>query len=99
MLDANGYNVISAEDERGALALAADYGGKLAALVTDFSMPGINGLALADELCRKHTDLKVILASGHTDEIGRSTKPYDLSVLEKPYTPTSLLSLLQEILS
>ena len=38
-------------------------------VVTDLSLPGMTGLELTRELCRRHSGLRVLVLSGHQDRI------------------------------
>jgi two-component system C4-dicarboxylate transport response regulator DctD len=59
-----GWSVIEAPDGRTALRVAPE---SLDLLVTDFEMPEISGIALAEELRRRDADLPVVMVSGHGD--------------------------------
>ncbi len=38
-------------------------------VVTDLSLPGMTGLDLTRELCRRHSGIRVLVLSGHQDRI------------------------------
>ena len=93
-LQAQGYRVFSAPDGDSALELARTSTEPMHLLLTDVILPGISGAALAEELSRKHPELRVLFMSGYTDEhIAREgvlsprtqllQKPFDLSQLLK----------------
>jgi two-component system, cell cycle sensor histidine kinase and response regulator CckA len=69
-------------------------------LVTDFQMPGMNGMELIQNCRTLHPDLKVISASGHPPDpqnAGYPSKPD--RVLSKPYTTRQLLEFVKELLA
>ena len=92
-LKKKGYEVIgcnSAENALEQLATAQDFN----LLVTDMVMPGMNGVELAHLVKEKIPDIKIILASGYSEEIARSelaaseefefmAKPFSLGDLSK----------------
>lgn len=80
-----GYDAQAAAGGPEAIALAQR--GNFDAVVTDYMMPGMDGLAVVDELRRHQPDLQVIFLTGHaTKELAiaalRRGRAYDL--LEKP---------------
>lgn len=92
-----GYGVIEAASGTEALELLRDRRLSPDLVVTDIEMPGLDGIALVDQL--RHLDLPVarvpvIAASGNADETMRRealaagcdaflTKPFDLAVLRR----------------
>ena len=65
-LDDLGYETAVASD--GLIALARmDAGEALDVLVTDLSMPGMNGLALIEEARKRHPGLPALLLTGYAD--------------------------------
>jgi CheY-like chemotaxis protein len=66
---------------------------EIALLLTDLVMPGnMNGRELAEELWKRHPDLKVIFTSGYSaDIVGQDFKlESDTNFLQKPYHPQLL---------
>lgn len=86
MLEELGHKVIEAHSGREALELlgkAIDSGDRIDLLITDFSMPGMNGAELAVQARQIVPGLPILLASGYTDlpdgmdiNVGRLGKPY-----------------------
>lgn len=60
-----GWSVLEAPDATAALALAGS--GPIDLLVTDFDMPHITGVTLAEQLRKVDEDLPVMLVSGYPD--------------------------------
>lgn len=72
-----GWSVIEAADGPSALALAPE---KLSLLVTDYEMPAITGVTLAQELRLRNDKLPVVMVSGHPEVAAK------LSTLRGPRT-------------
>ena len=83
-LEARGYRVSQASDGLDALA-RLDAGEPAELLVTDFAMPGMNGLALIEEARRRRPGLPVLLLTGYADATVR------LHVEDTPYAAVALL--------
>jgi DNA-binding NtrC family response regulator len=101
-LDEAGFVTKGAEDGASALALL-ECGAHVDALVTDFSMPGMNGLDLIAAVHVRMPRLPAILLTGHLGDIasyqadGPSSESF--TVLQKPIRPTRLAAQLAEALS
>jgi signal transduction histidine kinase/ActR/RegA family two-component response regulator len=65
-LEDRGFHVTTASDGLGALALV-DGGEAMDVLVTDFSMPGMNGLSLIREVRRRRPDAPALLLTGYAE--------------------------------
>ena len=66
-LEEAGYQVAEASDGLAALA-SLDAGGTVDVLVTDLSMPGMNGLVLIEEARRRRPGLPVMVLTGYADQ-------------------------------
>jgi DNA-binding NtrC family response regulator len=64
MLGSNGYHVLLAQDGRQALAVFEEKVKEIDAVISDYEMPGMNGIELAAELKRHNSSLPVIMISG-----------------------------------
>jgi hemerythrin-like metal-binding protein len=69
-------------------------------LVTDVVMPGLDGRATAEALCRRHPSLRVLFVSGYSrDVIGqRGVLDAGVQLLQKPFTSAMLLARVRAIL-
>lgn len=96
-LETFGYQVLTASDGTEALALFAENRADIKVVLTDMLMPYMDGPATIRALHRLDPDVKVIGASGLTNQ-----KPGELNgvrmFLTKPYTAEKLLKALAEIL-
>ena len=94
-LEEVGYNIVQASDGLGALA-RLDGGEDIDLLVTDFSMPGMNGLALIQEARKRMPDLPVLLLTGYADTGVRDRiiegATGNTATLRKPVSPEELAS-------
>ncbi|MCE9576799.1 MAG: response regulator [Deltaproteobacteria bacterium] len=64
-------------------------------VITDHSMPGMSGVALAAELTRLRPELPVVVISGHVDTVDPAAVPHRLA---KPYRAHELADLLRTLL-
>ena len=93
ILTHQGYTVLDAGLATAALALAEKHASQIALLVTDMSMPGMNGWELAKRLRASRPTLPVLFISGHNDhetsQWGRLEQPVEH--LFKPFSLESFL--------
>jgi two-component system, cell cycle sensor histidine kinase and response regulator CckA len=94
-----GYTVLEAPDGSEALALFRDHAGKIDLLLTDVSMPRMNGPQLRDEILKLDPEIKVLFMSGFADDILRKTDPEGKTpLIDKPFTPDALARKVRQIL-
>jgi PAS domain S-box-containing protein len=100
MLAQRGYTVLEAADGREALARLADHPTAIDLVLTDMVMPGLSGRALAERVAAERPHTRVLFMSGYTDdEIARRDLAVpDAPVLEKPFTPDTLIDAVQQAL-
>jgi len=85
-----GYRVVRAPDANDALARLQQVPG-IDLVFTDVVMPGsMNGIALAQEIRRRHPHIPIVLTSGYSDAAHATEtrfallrKPYDVTALER----------------
>ena len=91
-LERNGYHTVIFESAEACLAAWAGLAERCRALVTDQTMPGMQGTELAAELRRLSPGLSVVLMSGYFSNISSDTlkqiEPVEL--LAKPFTTEQL---------
>jgi signal transduction histidine kinase/CheY-like chemotaxis protein len=82
LLEDLGHTVIKASSGADALVVLRD-GRDIDLMITDYAMPGMTGLQLAEEARRLRPDLPILLATGYADlpanaalELPRLSKPY-----------------------
>ena len=100
VLRARGYQVQEAINGEEALRLVKGREREIALLITDVIMPQMNGKELADRLQGIHPDLKILYASGYTENtiVHHGVLEPGVTFLSKPYTPTVLARKVREIL-
>ena len=85
-----GYNVTVCGEGRSALE-RLDSGLGVDCLVTDFSMPEMNGVALAHEARKRRPLLPVVLLTGFASEAADAAGDADFALLRKPIDSTALI--------
>ncbi len=101
ILKASGYRLLETGNAEQALALSANYSGKIDLLVTDVIMPGLNGRQLADRLVEERPGLKVLYTSGYTADVialHGSLEP-GMEYLPKPFGAAQLSAKVREVLA
>lgn len=98
-LEKFGYTVLTAGDGTEAVAVYAQKQAEVAAVLTDMAMPFMDGAATIRALRRLKPDLKIIAASGLTNERSQEIAALEPDAfLSKPYTAEKLLTTLAQIL-
>src|SRR4051812_48490459 len=73
-LEAAGFDVVRAHNGDEALAHLAS-GQMFVLLVTDYAMPGLNGVDLATQALERLPALKVVIISGYPSDAGLFNRP------------------------
>jgi CheY-like chemotaxis protein len=100
MLGDLGYRVIAAADGPAALALARELP-RIDLLFTDVVLPkGMNGRQVAEELARQRPGLRVLYASGYSQDVieHRGQVEPGLRFVAKPYTMDQLATAVRDAL-
>ncbi len=95
-----GYRMLSAGSGQEALALAAEYSGKIDLLLSDVVMDPLPGPVLAEKLSKTRPEMKVVYISGYADSSlapNGVLKPGTVLV-NKPFTVKILSAKLREVL-
>ena len=100
VLRKSGYEVIETGSPATALELATAAKSKIQLLLTDVTMPGMNGIELARKLLPLQPTMAVLFMSGYTDRRNLETASSDpRHFMPKPFTPEPLLQKVQHLLS
>jgi PAS domain S-box-containing protein len=101
VLEMGRYEVLVASCGEEALILLDGHVGRIDLLVTDVVMPGMTGRELAEAVARRRPGLRALFLSGYTpDEVLRQgVRADEAHFLQKPFTPTSLLGKVREVLA
>jgi two-component system, cell cycle sensor histidine kinase and response regulator CckA len=89
-LESRGYAVTDVPDGESALRLLTS-GHHADILVTDMTMPGIDGRELAGQVRTRRPDLGVVFVSGYVPDTGRLNEVPGAIFLPKPFTPSDLV--------
>jgi two-component system, cell cycle sensor histidine kinase and response regulator CckA len=100
ILHNSGYNALAAKTSEEALNLCRNYNHPIHLLITDFAIPGINGMELARLFSRWKPTTKVLFISGYTDDsITRyGTMDRETQLLQKPFQRDQLLTKVRSLL-
>ena len=100
MLAAAGYRVLQAQSGDEALRILADRSADVDLLLTDVVMNGMNGRRLAEHALALSPGLRVLYATGYTDDVvlryGVGEEPVRL--IQKPFNQSTLLRSVREAL-
>lgn len=99
ILEDEGHEVVTAS--HGLSALEKIRARRPALVITDFMMPVMTGLELAQAIRADHdlAGLPIILVSGAQGSIGRQHTDLFIEVLDKPYRNEALLAAVERILA
>lgn len=91
-----GYEVVPVGDAQSALAVT-EQSGQLAAIVTDYSMPGMNGATLLAAVARNRPTLPAIMITGFEKQALTETISDRVEILPKPFPWSKLLLCLKHL--
>ncbi len=99
LLNTIGYETLSAESGESALRIAEEFPDKIDLLMTDMSMPGMNGLTLAEKMKSLRPDIRIIITSGDSEWIvGKKLSLGDVAFLQKPFSLQELRRKVREVI-
>jgi len=100
ILTARGYQVLVARDGKESLEIGSRHEGTIHLLVTDMSMPNMNGRELAQRLAEIRPGMKTLYMSGYMEDSGNGNKepPPEALFIQKPFRPEALARKVREVL-
>jgi len=100
VLTDSGYQVVTAENGAKALDAYDTRHGEFDLVVSDVVMPVMNGMELYRQLQKKNPEARVILMSGHTDQIVsiEDLDPNRVNLLSKPFPTAKFTETIREAL-
>ena len=100
MLSRHGYEVIEAESGLAALEIVRTRQAPIDLLLTDVIMPELGGQDLAREVVTMRPNVRVLFASGYTDDVlvDREVLQPGAELIQKPFTRDALLQKVRSVL-
>ncbi|HZP81083.1 MAG TPA: response regulator [Chthonomonadaceae bacterium] len=94
-----GYRVLTATSGQQALA-TVEAEESIALVITDMTMPEMNGLEIANRLAQLRPRLPVLIATGHnTEDALANLPPNVVGIVQKPFQNKLLAERIHEILA
>ncbi len=99
ILERYGYPTLVAANGAEAVTVFQQHQARIRVVITDYSMPGMNGFMLAETLIKLQAGVRIILSSGlgETFEEEQLRRAGIEQVLNKPYDTATLLKILKNI--
>lgn len=98
VLSQEGYAVLTANDGQEALEICEQFKGPIHLILTDVSMPLLDGLELAERVRILRPEIKIVVMSGQTMTTILEENVPDAFLL-KPFVPPTLLICIQRVLT
>jgi PAS domain S-box-containing protein len=100
LLTAQGYQLLEAENGIEAARISAGHEGDIHLLLTDVVLPGMGGREIAEQTRVQRPDIKVLFASGYTDDVILQHRLLhrDVALLQKPFSRESIARKVREVL-
>lgn len=97
MVVALGFDALTASGGKEALQIVKEQGDRIRLVLLDYSMPGMDGVAVFKELRKIRPDIAVLLASGYSEEaVAERFKGLGLNgFIKKPFNLNCLVDALQ----
>jgi two-component system cell cycle sensor histidine kinase/response regulator CckA len=88
--------VLTADSGEHALEQSRSFNGQIHLLLTDITMPNMNGIDLATQIVAQRPEIKVVLMSGFPGDVAPTREWH---YIPKPFKPSQLIALIQSLIS
>ena len=99
VLEHAGYEVLESDGPREAMRLAEVHQGRIALLLSDVVMPGMNGLDLARRIQKTQPRLATVFMSGYANPVVMQKAEPLSTYIQKPFSVDALLEGVAEALA
>jgi len=99
MLGNSGFTVLKASSAVEALTVCEKSGGDVQLVVTDVSMPGMDGFELAQQISQRWPGIRILFMSGCANDLSVVRQLYEQPLLPKPFTRDALAAKVRELLT
>ncbi len=96
ILQQHGFSVLTAQSGWEAMSVWKSHRGEIGLLITDMSMPGMDGRTLARYLARDYPGIRVLFMSG--EYWATDLDYYREAFLAKPFMPATLLAEVERLI-
>jgi DNA-binding NtrC family response regulator len=94
-----GFRVLTATGGEEALSVVAQEAGKIEMVITDMTMPGMDGVEVAEKLAESAPGVPVLIATGHDTGGPMEAMPSNVvAIVQKPYQNRALVDQIRAIL-
>ena len=94
-----GYNVVACPSGKTACQSFEDKNNRFDLIITDYDMPEMTGLQLAEKVARTHPAVPVIVVTGRKAPVGMETQSLNIKkLIRKPYNKRSISIAIREVL-
>jgi len=100
-LRVKGYSIVEAGNGIEALQIAEQHSGEIHLVLTDMVMPKMSGQELAEKLKTVRPRTRILFMTGYSEfsSSQRGSNSVPLSIVQKPFSPTSLVTKVREVLA
>jgi CheY-like chemotaxis protein len=96
MLEYLGYQVLTANQGEGALAIYELYKARIDLILTDITLPGLNGIELADIIYQKNPHTRIVALTGRAVALSE-IEPVSPNIVELVQKPLDLKGLSETV--